>query len=60
MSTQLTDAQIIQKYKKEKEKRASYMLKRRIWSELMVKKAKEAKIEVTDAEVQAEIKARKL
>ena len=56
----LTDEQIIQKYKEEKAKRKVYMTKRRIWTDLMVKKAKAKGLVVTDKEVQDELNKRGL
>ena len=57
--TELTDAQIIVKYKEEQLKRYTYSVKRRIWSELMIVKAEAAELTVSDAEVLAELKTRK-
>ena len=60
MTTELTTDQIVEKYKKEKATRKVYMTKRRIWGELMIKKAEKAEISVSDAEVDKVIKDRKL
>ena len=55
---QMTDAEAAAAYRKEQAKRYEYAVKRRIWQELMVKKAKAQGIEVSDEEVLAELKTR--
>jgi len=57
---ELTDQEIILRYKKEKVRRRNYMTKRRIWGELMIKKAELKGLTVTDNEVTNELKRREL
>jgi len=57
---ELTDQEIILRYKKEKVRRRNYMTKRRIWGELMIKKAELKGLTVTDDEVTNELKRREL
>jgi len=56
----LTDEQIVIKFKKEKASRKVYMTHRRIWGELMIKKAESKGLVVSDNEVDKVIADRKL
>ena len=54
----LTDAEIIARFKADTVKRQVYAVRRRIKMELLVKKAEAANITVSEKEVDAELKTR--
>ena len=55
MSTELTDREIIAKFRADKKSRQDYMKKRNVWKRLMIQKAEAKGIEVSDEEVKIEM-----